>query len=65
MRIMKLLAAAAALALLAGPALAQAPEKPKIVIGATIHTAGTRKLRSRSGSVRRSIITATATIRNA
>lgn len=33
MRIMKLLAAAAALALLAGPALAQAPEKPKIVIG--------------------------------
>lgn len=33
MRILKLLAAAAALALLAGPALAQAPEKPKIVIG--------------------------------
>ncbi len=33
MRIVKLLAAAAALALLAGPALAQAPEKPKITIG--------------------------------
>ena len=33
MRIMKLLAAAAALALLAGPVQAQAPEKPKIVIG--------------------------------
>jgi hypothetical protein len=38
---------------------------PKIVSGAMSHTAGTRKLRRRLGSIRRNIITATATIRKA